>query len=73
LQIGKKEIEGEFRRSCEQVGRQGVIGFTPVEGVRLLPEQSAYLRRKLEGLGSWSDITAVSIGLLYHDSTFAVT
>lgn len=61
----KKEIEGEFRLLCEQTGRQGVIGFIPVEGVRLLPVQSAYLRRKLDGLGS--DITAVSIGLLYHE------
>jgi hypothetical protein len=45
-----------------------VIGFVPVEGVRLLPEQAVYLRRKLDGLGPWSDITAVSIGLLYHES-----
>ncbi len=65
--ISKREIEGEFRRLCEQAGRQGVIGFTPVEGVKLLPEQAAYLRRKLDGLGEWSDITAVSIGLLYHE------
>jgi len=64
----KKEIEAEFRRLCEQVGRRGVISFSSVEGVRLLPEQSAYLRRKLDGLGSWSDITAVSIGLLYHEA-----
>jgi epoxyqueuosine reductase QueG len=67
-EISKREIEGEFRRLCEQVGRQGVIGFTFVEGVRLLPEQAAYLRRKLGGLGSWSDITAVSIGLLYREA-----
>ncbi len=67
-QISKREIDGEFRRLCEQAGRRGVIGFTPVGGVRLLSEQSAYLRRKLDGLGSWSDITAVSIGLLYHES-----
>ena len=66
--ISKKDIEGEFRRLCEQVGRRGVIGFSSVEGVRLLPEQSAYLRRKLDGLGEWLDITAVSIGLLYHES-----
>ena len=82
-QIGKKEVEREFRRLCEQAGRRGVIGFVPVEDVRLLPEQSAYLRRKLDGLGPvlseacpelcrraegpWSDITAVSIGLLYHE------
>lgn len=83
-QISKKEIEEEFCRLCEQVGRRGVIGFTSVEGVRLLPEQAAYLRRKLDGLGpvlsgvggqrpepvegAWSDITAVSIGLLYHEA-----
>lgn len=66
--IGKKEIEGEFRRLCEQVGRRGVIGFTSVEGVRLLPEQAAYLWRKLDGLGAWPDVTAVSIGLLYHEA-----
>ena len=63
----KKEIEGEFRLLYERVGRQGVIGFVPVEDVRLLPVQSAYLRRKLDGLGPWSDITAVSVGLLYHE------
>ncbi len=67
-QISKREIEGEFRRLCERVGRRGVIGFIPVEEARLLPEQSAYLRRKLDGLGTWSDITAVSIGLLYHEA-----
>ncbi len=71
----KREIEKEFRSLCEQAGRQGVIGFIPVGDVRLLPVQSAYLRRKLGGLGlalstaegSWSDITAVSVGLLYHE------
>jgi hypothetical protein len=78
----KKEIGHEFRLFCEQAGRQGVIGFVPVENVRLLPVQSAYLQRKLDGLGPalspalstaegeaegpWSDITAVSVGLLYH-------
>ena len=74
----KKEIEEKFRLLCEQVGRQGVIGFVPIRDVRLLPVQSAYLQRKLDGLGPalspalntaegpCSDITAVSIGLLYH-------
>ncbi len=74
-QISKKEIEGEFHRLCERVGRRGVIGFTSVEGVSLLPEQAAYLRRKLDGLGpvlskaegAWSDVTAVSVGLLYRE------
>jgi epoxyqueuosine reductase QueG len=64
----KKEIEGEFRLLCEQVGRQGIIGFVPIEDVRLLPVQSAYLRRRLDGLGPWSNITAISIGLFYHES-----
>ena len=66
-QISKREIEGEFRWLCERAGRQGVIGFVPVEDVRLLSEQATYLRRKLDGLGVWSDITAVSIGVLYHE------
>jgi epoxyqueuosine reductase QueG len=67
----KRDIESEFRSLCKQVGRQGVIGFAPLEDVKLLPVQSAYLRRKLDGLspaeGPWSDITAISIGLLYHE------
>jgi len=67
-QISKKDVEGEFCLLCEQTGRGGVIGFASVEGVRLLPEQAAYLRRKLDGLGPWSDIAAVSIGLLYHEA-----
>ena len=67
-QISKNGIVAEFRRLCERAGRRGVIGFTSVGGVRLLPEQATYLRRKLDGLGAWSDITAVSIGLLYHES-----
>ena len=62
----KKEIEREFRLLCEQLGRRGVIGSVPVENVRLLPVQSAYLQHKLDGLGPWSDVTAVSVGLLYH-------
>jgi epoxyqueuosine reductase QueG len=71
----KEEIESKFRLLCEQAERQGVIGFVPVEDVRLPPVQWAYLQRKLDGLGpvlseaegAWSDITAVSIGLLYHE------
>lgn len=75
-QISKKDVGGEFRLLCGRAGRRGLIGFTSVEGVTLLPEQSVYLRRKLDGLGpvlseaegAWSDITAVSIGLLYHEA-----
>jgi epoxyqueuosine reductase QueG len=62
----KKQIEEEFSLLCQQAGRQGVIGFVPVEDVRLLPVQSAYVRRKLDGLGPRSNITAISIGLFYH-------
>jgi len=64
----KKEIEKEFRLLCEQAERQGVIGFVPIEDIRLLPMQSAYLKRKLDGLAPWPDITAISVGLFYHES-----
>jgi len=63
----RNEIENQFRSLCEKVRREGVIGFVPVEDVRLLHAQREYLARKLDGLGPWSDITGVSIGLLYHE------
>lgn len=63
----REEIEDTFRLLCERVGRQGVIGFVSVEDVRLLPAQREYLRRKLDGLGPWSNISAISIGLLYRE------
>jgi len=61
------EIENEFRFLCERIERQGLIGFSSVEDARLLQVQRDYLARKLNGLGPWSDISAVSIGLLYHE------
>jgi len=61
------EIENEFRLLCERIGREGLIGFTPVRDARLLRVQRVFLRRKLNGLGPWSSITAISIGLLYHE------
>jgi len=63
----RAEIENEFRLLRERIGREGVIGFSPVQDVRLLQVQRDYLVRKLNGLGPWSSITAVSIGLLYHE------
>lgn len=63
----RNQIENEFRLLCEQAGRKGIIGFCPVEGAKLLQVQREYLARKLNKLGPWSEITAVSIGLLYHE------
>jgi epoxyqueuosine reductase len=45
----RQEIERRFARLCSEVGREGVIGFTSVEGVRLLPEQAQRLQQKLSG------------------------
>jgi len=72
----KKEIEEAFSLLCKKAERPGIIGFVPIEGVGLLREQEAYLRRKLTGMesalsvaeGLKSDITAISIGLFYHVS-----
>ena len=67
MRLSRAEIENEFRLLCKRVGRQGVIGFSPVEDARLMQVQRDYLARKLNGLGPWASITAVSIGLLYHE------
>jgi len=64
----RAEVENEFRLLCRRIGREGVIGFSPVEDARLLQVQRDYLARKLNALGPWSGITAVSIGLLYHEA-----
>jgi epoxyqueuosine reductase QueG len=66
-QAPEGEIEREFRRLCSGAGRQGVIGFSSVDQVLLLPEQQRYLRDKLYPLRSTQEITAVSLGLLYHE------
>jgi len=64
---GAEGIERYFRDLCAEVGRCGVIGFAAVEAVRLLPEQTAYLRHKLQPLSPSEAVTAVSIGLLYRE------
>ena len=64
----KDEIERRFHLLCEQEGRRGTIGFVPVDKVRLLAVQMEYLQRRLNRLGAWSNITAVSIGIFYHES-----
>ena len=62
-----EQIERHFERLCGEAGRQGVIGFSSVQQVRLLPEQQRYLEEKLHALGPASKVTAVSLGLLYHE------
>jgi len=59
-------VEHRFQELCAQVGRRGIIGFSPVEGVHLLAQQAAYLSQRLAGLPPAAELTAVSIGLLYH-------
>jgi hypothetical protein len=61
------QIEDEFRSLSKQVGRQGIIGFSSLEDTKLMPVQSEYLARKLNGLGPRSKIAAISIGLLYRE------
>jgi epoxyqueuosine reductase QueG len=71
----RQDIERHFERLCAEVGRQGVIGFAPVRGVRLLPEQAQRLQQKLSaapanaGPSTAKDtgFSAVSLGLLYHE------
>jgi epoxyqueuosine reductase QueG len=63
----RDRIQERFAELCAEAGRCGVIGFTPVDGVTLLPEQEQYLRQKLAGLGQLADITAVCLGLFYRE------
>jgi epoxyqueuosine reductase QueG len=70
-----QDIEDHFERLCTEAGRQGVIGFAPVRGVCLLPEQSQRLQQKLSAApanagpstGRDAGFSAVSLGLLYHE------
>jgi epoxyqueuosine reductase QueG len=63
----KRDVEHRFTRLCTEVGRHGVIGFAPVEGVRLLPEQSRRLQEKLTPFALGSGPGAISFGLFYHE------
>ncbi len=63
----KRDIEQRFAQLCAEVGRRGVIGFAPVEGARLLPEQSQRLRQKAAAFAPGAELSAVSLGLLYHE------
>ncbi len=64
----KHDIQQRFARLCADVGRQGIIGFAPVESVRLLPEQALRLQEKLRPLPPGSQPGAVSFGLFYHEA-----
>ena len=67
-----KAIEQRFGQLCAEAGRQGVMGFTPLGAVRLLPTQTEYLDQKLQPLKHAEAITAVSIGILYHPHEISV-
>ena len=63
----REEIEACFQELAVESGRQSVIGFSPVERVRLLPEQRQYLETRLISLRRSDGVTATSIGLLYRE------
>jgi len=65
--VSREQIEQCFGQLCAQEGRQGVIGLTNAGAVRLLPQQEQYLRQKLAPLGEPKDLTAVCLGLFYHE------
>jgi epoxyqueuosine reductase QueG len=65
--IRAEAIERYFADLCADAGRCGLIGFAPVEAVRLLPEQMTYLQRRLQLLPASEAVTAVAIGLLYRE------
>jgi epoxyqueuosine reductase QueG len=64
----RHEIEHRFQQLCAESQRAGVIGFSPVEAARLLPAQAQYLRQKLNTLAHGGGVTAVTLGLLYHEN-----
>jgi len=63
----REEIEHRFQQLCAEVGRRGIVGFSPVSAVRLLPAQAQYLQYKLRTLEPTEDVTAVSLGLFYYE------
>ncbi|MBC7233397.1 MAG: hypothetical protein H5T68_09190 [Chloroflexi bacterium] len=63
----KEDIERSFRELCAEAGRLGIIGFSPLNTIRLLPQQQQYLQEKLKALGPMEEVTAISLGLLYHE------
>lgn len=65
--LHKEDIEQAFRELCATAGRSGIIGFSSLNTIRLLPQQQQYLQEKLQALGPAEEITAISLGLLYHE------
>jgi len=61
----KEQIEKEFQRLCKLEKRKGIIGFTSLDRVKLLPVQKSYLKRKLASFASKKPLTAISIGVFY--------
>nr|MBC7246016.1 hypothetical protein [Chloroflexota bacterium] len=61
----REDIEQLFQQLCAEAGRQGVIGFSSLDMILLLPEQQQYLEKKLKTLGR--EITAISLGVFYHE------
>lgn len=65
--VHKEDIVSAFLDLCHRVNRRGLIGFSPLRQRKLLPEQEAYLARKLGPMLADPNATAVSIGLFYRE------
>ena len=67
-----EDIIDAFHDLRDDVDREGLIGFSRLRQRRLLPEQEAYLVRKLGPMLTNPSATAVSIGLFYREEEIRV-
>jgi epoxyqueuosine reductase QueG len=61
----REKIEKEFQKLCRLEKRKGIIGFAPLDKIKLLPVQKSYLEKKLAPFDLTKPITAISIGVFY--------
>jgi len=61
----KEKIEKEFQKLSKVHKRKGIIGFSPLKEVKILPTQKNYLERKLVSFDFSKPVTAISIGVFY--------
>ena len=60
-------VEEAFRALCLEERRPGLLAAVPLSEVRLLPEQEAYVLRKVARLGlTLEEVTALSLGMAYR-------
>ena len=61
----KENIEKEFQKLCLFNNRKGIIGFSSLKEVKLLPIQKDHIKTKLSSLDLSKTVTAISIGVFY--------